>query len=397
MLTLFQWILWLSLGILFYTYVGYGIIVFIFNKFFPFQKNQLVHINKEDFPSLALIICAYNEEDIIEDKIRQSLSLDYPSNKVKVLVVSDGSTDSTHDQASALLGQDAFFEPERRGKVAAMNRIAAMRGESILVFCDANTILNPTALIEIGKHFKDPKVGGVAGEKKIALGDAEKAVTAGEGFYWKYESFLKKQDSDFYSVVGAAGELVAIRNELFHPTEPDSIIEDFIMSMRICGRGYRFIYEPKAYAVESGSASIKEERKRKVRITAGAFQAMIRLKPLFNPLPNFRLWFSFISHRILRWTLAPVSLLLLFLSNLILVFEGSSPFYQLLFIAQFAFYTLAILGWLLAEKANSFKFLYVPYYFVFMNVSVFAGFWRFLGRKQAVTWEKSRRMVLKDN
>lgn len=392
MLSFFQWTFWISLFLLFYTYLGYGIVIYAINKLFPSRRKRAQYQHDEEFPPVALIICAYNEEDIIEDKIRQSLSLQYPAGKLQVVVVSDGSTDSTHLRAQALLGANAFFLPERKGKVAAMNRIAVLRQEPILVFCDANTMLNNKAVLEICKHFKDEKTGGVAGEKKIALGDEEKAVTAGEGLYWKYESFLKKQDSDFYSVVGAAGELVAVRKSLYHPAEPDSIIEDFILSMRICDEGYRFVYEPNAYAVESGSASILEERKRKVRIAAGAFQAMARLKRVFNPFRNFRLWFSFISHRILRWTLAPVALITLFLANLYLVYAAGGVFYWLMLLAQLGFYALAAAGWLLAEKASSIKYLYVPYYFSFMNLSVFAGFARFLRGKQAVTWEKSRRL-----
>ena len=210
-----------------------------------------------------------------------------------------------------------------------------------------------------------------------------------EGLYWKYESVLKKLDAGFYSVVGAAGELFSIRTSLYEPVKEGTIIEDFVLSLRICIKGYIVKYEPAAYAVETASVSMREEHERKVRICAGAFQAMGMLRELFNIFRFPSLSFQFISHRILRWTLCPVCLVLLFISNMFLFTHNL--FFVCTGIAQLVFYGLAVAGWLLAKYNVSATVLFVPYYFLFMNIAVFQGFYRFVRKKQPVLWEKAFR------
>jgi poly-beta-1,6-N-acetyl-D-glucosamine synthase len=209
--------------------------------------------------------------------------------------------------------------------------------------------------------------------------------------YWKYESFLKKQDARLYSVVGAAGELFSVRRELYQPIETGVIIEDFVLSLRIAMKGYVVQYAPGAYAMEAASASIKEEQKRKVRICAGGFQAMVMLKGLFNIFRYGVLSFQYISHRVLRWSVTPVFLFLLFPLNLVLVFNRVGIIYDLSLAGQLLFYILGFTGWYYANRDVSVKALYVPYYFLFMNISVFAGFRRFIGGKQTVLWDKAAR------
>ncbi|MFT4022868.1 MAG: glycosyltransferase family 2 protein [Flavihumibacter sp.] len=392
MYLLLEWICWISLIVVFYTYVGYGILAAIIVRIKGRSVKPMPFQSDADLPEVALVICAYNEEDIIEQKIINSREIDYPANKLRIIVVSDGSTDHTHQKAQQLLGENALFEPRRGGKVAAMNRVVPLISESLIVFCDANTFLNANSVRALVRYFQDPLVGAVAGEKKIEMAASGKAVTSGEGFYWKYESLLKSIDAGIYSVVGAAGELFSIRRNLYQPTEGDVIIEDFVLSLRVCLQGYKVAYAPDAYAIESGSAEMKEEQKRKVRICAGGFQAIGRLKKLLNPFRNPWLTFSYLSHRVFRWTVAPLGLLLLLISNICLVVMRAGWIYDWLLIGQALFYLVAVLGWVLSNKNLKIKALSVPYYFLFMNVSAYLGFFKFLNGKQSVLWEKSRRL-----
>jgi poly-beta-1,6-N-acetyl-D-glucosamine synthase len=260
----------------------------------------------------------------------------------------------------------------------------------IVIFSDANTDLNTASIKNIVRHYQFKNVGGVAGEKRIFKKAEDNASGAGEGLYWKYESFLKRKDSEVYSVVGAAGELFSIRTELFEEPAENIIIEDFYLSLSITSKGYRFIYEPDAYATETASASVGEEWKRKVRISAGGFQAIVKLKRLLNPFKFGVLSFQYISHRVLRWTLAPLFLPLVLLSNIWLAMYGH-PFYVLTLAGQVGFYFLAWLGYLNRDKKVGF---FVPYYFCVMNLSVYAGFLRYLRGKQSVVWEKSQRATV---
>jgi cellulose synthase/poly-beta-1,6-N-acetylglucosamine synthase-like glycosyltransferase len=384
---------WSCLAIVVYTYVGYGIVITLLNRFLsPFSKKQEPGFTDEELPEVALIIAAYNEEDYIEHKISNTRQLDYPPGKLKVYIVTDGSTDKTPDLVARHSNIILLHQAERKGKAAAMNRAVLQVKESILVFCDANTDLNKTCIRELVKHYKNEKVGAVAGEKKIyQLQEGEKAATAGEGFYWKYESYLKKQDAIFYSVVGAAGELFSLRRHLYEALEPGLIIEDFVLSMRICQKGYVVQYSPNAFAMETGSASITDERKRKIRIAAGGFQSILLLKPLLNPFRYGRLSFQFISHRVLRWTITPLCLALLIPLNILLVVNNLGKIYTVSLAMQIGFYLAAITGWLLANKKLKIKVLYIPYYFLFMNISVFIGFHRFIRGKQTVLWDKAAR------
>jgi len=383
---------WFSFFIVFYTYIGYGILIWGINFLKGIFSKAVDGISQDKFePEVALIIAAFNEEDYIADKIKNTLELDYPTGKLHVYFITDGSNDSTPAIVASHPQITLFHQPERRGKAAAMNRAIQLVNEPFVVFCDANTMLNLECIKEIIAPYAHPKVGAVAGEKKIFQSAAGKAASAGEGLYWKYESFLKKQDARLYSVVGAAGELFSVRRELYQPIETGVIIEDFVLSLRIAMKGYVVQYAPGAYAMEAASASIKEEQKRKVRICAGGFQAMVMLKGLFNIFRYGVLSFQYISHRVLRWSVTPVFLFLLFPLNLVLVFNRAGIIYDLSLAGQLLFYILGFTGWYYANRNVSVKALYVPYYFLFMNISVFAGFKRFIGGKQTVLWDKAAR------
>ena len=260
----------------------------------------------------------------------------------------------------------------------------------LLISTDANTLVNPEAVQRLVDQFNDKQVGAVAGEKRISIGEKNDASSAGEGIYWKYESLLKKWDAELWSVVGAAGELFAFRHEAYEDVPVDTLVEDFYLTMRIAQKGWRVQYEPGAFAVESSSASVAEEMKRKVRIAAGGLQAVIRLRPLLNIFRYGTLSFQYISHRVLRWTLAPLFLPIIFISNFVLVLKNT-PGYQIALWAQIIFYTAALLGLILEKQKIKVKAFFVPYYFCLMNWAMYAGCWRLLRGQQSVIWEKAKR------
>jgi cellulose synthase/poly-beta-1,6-N-acetylglucosamine synthase-like glycosyltransferase len=382
------YIFWIGLALVLYTYVGYGLLIYIFSAIKGRQKAPQI-VPDAELPEVTLLIAAYNEERFIAAKIKNSLALDYPSQKMNVWIVADGSTDRTVAIAQDFQAVKTFHLPERKGKINAVNRVMKLIKTPIVVFSDANTTLNSEALKNIVRHFQDKKVGGVAGEKRIAVNKEDNASGAGEGLYWKYESTLKTLDSNLTTAMGAAGELFAVRTELYDETAPDSIIEDFVTSMKIVAKGYRCVYEPEAYAMETASASIHDEWKRKVRISAGGLQAISRLPELLNPFRYGLISWQYVSHRALRWTLTPLALPLLILSNFILYNE--STFYQLCLYGQLLFYAIASMGHFMRDKKIAIKGFFVPYYFSMMNLSVFAGIGRLLRKQQSVIWEKSER------
>jgi biofilm PGA synthesis N-glycosyltransferase PgaC len=380
---------WLSAAILLYTYLGYGVLVYLLAKLKQ-RKGAPDILPDEQLPGVTVVIAAYNEARFIEEKIRNTFSLDYPQDKLQLLIVTDGSDDGTPEIVARHARVTHMHLPERRGKIHAVNRVMQSVETPIVVFSDANTTLNRMAIKNLVRHYQDEAVGGVAGEKRIATKETENASGAGEGLYWKYESFLKKKDSHLYAVMGAAGELFSVRTALFEEPPVNMIIEDFYMSLRVVSKGYRFIYEPDAYATETASATIADEWKRKVRISAGGFQAIAKLWPLLNPFKHGVVTFQYISHRVLRWTLAPVSLVVMFLASVLLAAQGS-VLYSALLGGQLLFYWIAIIGYLLRDRRIAVKGFFVPFYFAVMNLSVFAGFVRYLKGKQSVVWERAAR------
>lgn len=381
---------WLGIGLVFYTYLGYGIVIGVLVKIkdkFASNKNNIA---SQDLPTVAFVVAAYNEEDYIREKVANTLALDYPKEQLDIVFVTDGSSDQTPDILRTYEGIQVLHEGARKGKIHAMHRAMGFVKADIVIFSDANTELNPDALQQIVKHYQDPKVGAVAGEKRIKVLEKDAANGAGEGIYWRYESWLKKMDSAFYSVVGAAGELFSVRTSLYERVPENAILDDFMLSMRIAQKGYRVRYEPQAQAWETPSSSVKEEFKRKIRICAGGIQSILWLLPLLNIFRFGWLSFQYISHRVLRWTLTPIALVSIFFLNLWLAIQ-TLQFYQLILALQVVFYLAAFLGWWLQTRKLKLKVLFVPYYFVVMNLSVFLGFWRFIKGRQSVVWEKAKR------
>ena len=371
---------WLCLAIVVYTYIGYGIVLYllVFLKRLATKAKPLADITDDCLPEVTLMVCAYNEEDIIAEKMDNTRSLDYPSDRLHLVWVTDGSNDNTNSLLAAYPDVKVIYSPERRGKAAAIKHGIKEIDTEIVMMTDANTMLNPGAVREIARLMQDPRVGCVSGEKKVmARSDSDEAAQ-GEGLYWKYESTLKRLDSELYSAMGAAGELCVIRRQLMTDIPDDTLLDDFIISMEIVKKGYKIAYTSNAYAMEYGSADLHEESKRKRRIAAGGLQSCWRLRSLMNPLRHPVVAFQFVSHRVLRWTITPACLFALVPLNTLLVLSGEGIVYTIIWILQILFYASAAAG------------VRISKYFVFMNLNVFRGM-AYLFNNSTGMWEKAKR------
>lgn len=388
---------WVLLFIIIYTYVGYGILLLFIIKIRRFFKiGQKVEIDPIYEPEVTLFIAAYNEKNYVAAKMKNTLELEYPKEKINIIWVTDGSDDGTPDLLRGYPNTTVHHLDARNGKIGAMNRGMEFVKTPIVIFSDANTNLGKESIRRIVNLFGNPKVGCVSGEKRIIDKESDVASGAGEGMYWKYESQLKKWDAELYSVVGAAGELFAIRSKLYRHVEKDTLLDDFMVSLRVAQDGYTIQYDPEAYAIETASVNVKEELKRKIRISAGGIQSIVRLRSLLNIFKYGTLSFQYISHRVLRWSLTPLCLVLLIPVLTVLAEKDgflSFTLYTTLFWLQLLFYTAAVLGWFLENRETRVKILFIPYYFFIMNLSVVLGFFRYIKNSQSVNWEQSKRAV----
>ena len=393
LLSVLSVLFWSGLAVVVYTYVGYAPLVWGLARLRQWWRPRPDRAvpPEADLPAVTLLVAAYNEADVIEEKLANTRALNYPREKLTVLFVTDGSTDATPDRLRTAPGVQCLHRDERAGKMAALHRGMEHVETPLVVFSDANALLNADALRNLVRHYQDPSVGAVAGEKRVQAAGADDASGASEGLYWRYESTLRRWDDALYSVVGAAGELFSVRTELFEPVPEDTILDDFVLTLRVAARGYRVAYAPDAYAVEGPSASLTDEMDRKVRIAAGGFQALGRLRELLNPVRHGTLTFQFVSHRVLRWTLAPALLPVLLLSNVLLVAMGGGAAATGLLAGQGAAYGVAAYGALTHAVPRGPTALYVPFYFCAMNVAVYRGFFRYLQDRQPVTWTPVQR------
>ena len=393
MLTL-KILFWVCLLIVFYTYIGYGILLYIIirvKRLFCGKPQKAVLPADDELPTMTLMICAYNEEDVVAEKMENTLAIDYPKDKFRIMWVTDGSNDRTNELLAAYPEVDVVFSPERRGKTAALKHGLQELKTRYVAFTDANTMINPTAMREIARLFMDPTIGCVSGEKRVAAKKAGEMAAEGEGIYWRYESTLKRWDSELYSAMGAAGELYAIDPTLVKEVPNEALLDDFMMSMLIVADGKRIAYTPDAYAQEYGSADLAEESKRKRRIAAGGLQSIWWLRSMLNPFSQPIVAFQYISHRVLRWSITPVAMVLLLLVNIVLTILGAGTFYTVMLVLQTLFYLMAAAGWLLSRFGYRNKLLYTAYYFVFMNLNVFRGMIYLKNHGNSGAWEKARR------
>ena len=387
---------WLLLFTLFYTYIGYALVLYLLLKLKNLFSNKKRWCpDKEYEPEVCLFVTAYNEKDYVDQKVENSFSLDYPKDKIQYLWITDGSDDGTPELLKKYPGIEVHHSPERKGKMHAMNRGVKFVRAPIIIFSDTNTNLGKASIREIVAKFSNPKTGCVAGEKRIVNKQSDVAAGAGEGLYWKIESWIKNMDAELNTAVGAAGELFAIRTDLFEDVEPDTLIDDFLISLRIAQKGFHIAYTPNAYSEEAASLNVKEEMKRKVRIAAGGVQTIFRLKSLLNPFKFGLLSWQYFSHKVLRWTLAPVSLFLLLPINVLIVLQGNSwgvfGWYSVILYFQIICYLFAVVGWFLENRRIRFKGLFMPYYFVSINYAAVRGIFRYFKGKQSVNWERAKR------
>lgn len=393
MLTL-KILFWAMLLIVFYTYLGYGILLYIIirlKRLFWGKPQETVLPPDEELPDMTLLICAYNEEDVVAEKMKNTLAIDYPKDKFRIMWVTDGSNDHTNELLKAYPEVDIVFSPERRGKSAALKHGLRELKTRYVAFTDANTMLNAGALKEIARQFMDPTVGCVSGEKRVVAKKDGDMAAKGEGLYWKYESTLKRWDSELYSTMGAAGELYAMDPTLVKEVPDEALLDDFMMSMYVVQAGKRIAYAPDAYAQEYGSANIFEESKRKRRIAAGGLQSIWWLRSMLNPLRQPLVTFQYVSHRVLRWSITPVAMIILFAVNIILVLMGAGLFYSIFLTLQLLFYLIALTGWISSRYGHKNKILYTIYYFVFMNINVFRGMAYLRTHGKSGAWEKAKR------
>lgn len=336
----------------------------------------------EDLPTVSILLSAYNEEKRMARKMENLLSLDYPERKLEILVGSDGSTDQTPPILERYRGKRVrvFSSAERRGKPAMLNQLVRSAKGEILLFTDARQEIERKAVRNLVRNFGDPKVGGASGE--LVLKEADGSVGKGLGFYWTYEKFIRKTESDLDSVVGATGALYAVRRSLVVPIPEETILDDVYLPMKIVSRGFRVLFEGSAHIYDESSRTAREEYERKVRTLAGNCQSFAMLASLLNPLKS-RIAFQFISHKLLR-ILAPFFLAALFFSNGFLLLHA--PFFRFFFWTQLVFYALAWLGSFAPSPLK--KLFSAPYVFCLLNASALVGLYRYLSGRQQITWQK---------
>jgi biofilm PGA synthesis N-glycosyltransferase PgaC len=375
-------VFWTCVLLLAYTYLGYPVLVGVLVRL-----RTVLPRRRGGVPTVSLVVIAYNEAPRIERRIENLLALEYPRDHLEILLASDGSTDGTAERARAYVAEGVTviaFETHR-GKPAVLNDVLPKARGEVVVLADARQRFDAGVLRALVAAFADPRVGAVSGEL-ILSGDAERgaAVPEGVGFYWRYEKFIRRNESRLGSTVGATGAIYAIRRALFESIPEDTILDDVLIPMRIVRRGYRVLFEPAARAYDRPAATASEEVKRKVRTIAGNFQLFARHPWLLDPFRN-RLWLQTMSHKMLR-LLSPLLLAAAFAANLLLLDHW---LFRCTLAGQVAFYAAALAGCLLRNRTRHMPFLSVPYVFCLLNWVTVVAFLRFARGSQRPTWSKA--------
>ena len=390
----------ICVGLIIYIYFGFPLLllVFVWIKELFIKSDRLTAGISDFYPSVTLLISAYNEEKIIEQKIRNSLELVYPESLLEIVVTADGSDDQTPEIVKSFLerGVKLLYHPDRRGKMAAINRAMPFTQGEIVVFSDANNMYHPDAIKELVSPFRDPKVGGTNGAKYIVEGDG--VLGEAEGLYWRYESYIKKLETRLISSTAVAGEIFAIRKELFEPP-PDNIInDDFFMAMRLVKRGYKVHYSHSAKSYERVSPTARDEVARRARINAGRYQAIF-LSHMLLPISRPMLIWQVVSHKYFR-LFVPFFMIGAFITNLILVgFNHTSdlnifltrPVAIIFLILQIMFYASSLIFSKFRNDNFLLKVLYLPTFLVNSNFAGLIGAVRYVTKKQSTKWERVSR------
>ncbi len=381
---MFALIFFVSAGLIIYTYFGYPFLLALLARLFP----RPVHREETYTPMLTLLIAAYNEEDVITDKLENSLALDYPPDRLQILVTTDGSDDRTPDlvQQYAAQGVELNHHPERRGKMAAIKRAMPLVRGDIVVFSDANAFYRPDALRKLVRNFADARVGAVCGKRNV-LKD-QRALTQSETLYWRYESFIRQKESLIDSITGVDGEMLALRRALYRLPTQAVINDDVYMAYTVLNQGYRVIYESEAITEEKMSESLRDERIRRSRNVAGRYQLFSRP----GTIPWRRPWVAFaaLSHKGLR-PLVPFFMFLSYVANLLWWYTARAPIIPAIILAgQTLFYAGAVAGWLLDRRGITNKPLYTLYYLCSANLAALGGFAKYISGRQSTRWKKVR-------
>lgn len=373
-----------AFGLLIYTYAGYPCLLWVLARVWgrPWSAGDAE-------PEVTIVVAAHQEAAVMEAKLANFLAIDYPQERLRLVVVSDASTDGTDEMVMhfpcprvALIRQ----EP-RQGKPAAIGLALKRVDSPIVVFTDANVLFEPPAVRHLVRAFADADVKLVTGV--VHLVDRRQGFAESEGAYYRYERFIQRHESAFWSVVGVDGALYAARRESIQPPPPNAVIDDFVLSMEAVKHGGRIVFEPDAEAFEDAAASLGEEFRRKTRVATGAFQSI--RNGWGTPGPRTpRLLFAYVSHKLLRW-LAPWLLLALLASNLWLV--SGSLAWQAILGGQLLFYALALAG-LLVPPVRSLRASAVPMYFLLMNAAFGRGLLLALAGRDDVKWKPTERTQL---
>lgn len=369
-------IFYLLIFLTIYTYVLFPLILLLLVKLKK-RKSENLMIDTEKY-KVSIICAMYNEEKIVKQKINNFLQLNHKC--LKLYVGSDGSIDKTNEILHEYAHNEKimFFEFPRRGKVHVINDLIEKVEGEIVVFTDANWMFKTDTLFHLLKCFADPTVGAVTG--KLMLINDQKT---GEGFYRRYETNIKKLESQLKCVIGASGACYAVRKNLLKPLPINTINDDFTISMRVIEQGFGVVYSEDAIVYEVTSHNDKVEFKRHIRDGAGHYRALIYLYKLFNPFRP-KVFFLYISHRVIRW-FVPIFLTMLLVFPLFMEMHRSILFISL---AQMIFYLLVFVGWITKTKV---KLFYIPYYFIFINIALGIGLIRNILGIQKVSWNRTER------
>jgi cellulose synthase/poly-beta-1,6-N-acetylglucosamine synthase-like glycosyltransferase len=374
-------IFWLIIFIIFYTYAGYSLFIMGLSLFFnrPVKKREI-------YPYVTFLITAYNEEHSIAAKLKNTLHLDYPGEKLEVIVASDESTDSTdtvvkqfHDQGVILNRVEG-----RVGKTETQNQTVAKATGDIIIFSDATTSYKEDAIRKIVRNYADPQVGAVSGRYEY-INPTGAAVGLGTVLFWKYENLIKRLQTRIQTITGCCGCIYSVRRDLYEPL-PRDIISDLVEPLKILEKGFRISFEPEAVAYEETTETSKEEFGMRVRVISRGMNGLWYMRSLFNPFKYGFISFQLFSHKVLRWMI-PFMLPLLLVSNFLLIGE---LFYNLCFIVQVLFYLGAGAGYLLDRSGRKAKLLALPLYYCVVNAASITAFFRILKGKKSIVWETVR-------
>lgn len=372
----------ISVAAIVYVYVGYPLLVYLVSRVRPRP------IKKAAFaPFVTVLITAYNEEKDIAAKLENTLEIDYPKEKLEILVVSDCSNDRTDEivKSFANHGVKLYRQPERSGKTMAQNAAVERADGEIILFSDATTMYQKDVLTEMLPSFADETVGCVAG-KLIYVDDSSSNVGKGAKSYWSYETFLKETESRACSLIGASGCLYAVRKSVYQPMYPEAC-SDFLIATLVYEQGLRTIYEPRAVCTEETNRHADKEMRMRVRVISQTFTDLWRNRKMMNPFRSGFFAVELISHKLLRYAV-PIFLFLIFLSSLALAFFNE--FFAVVFALQIAFYAIAFFGWLLERNGKKLGILAIPLYFVLANLASLIGFYKFLRGERYARWEPIR-------